>query len=131
MTISSFQHIKASLLQYKILEVLAYFDIFRHPVQIEELSKLLNIDVDHLTNEMKILVDGGVCSSLNEYFSIQKDIKPLIDEREIKSQIASQYYPKIQKYAQIIQKFPYVRGIAISGSLSKGVMQKDGDIDLE
>lgn len=130
MSISLFQHKNLSDAQFKILEIIAYFDIFNHPVNETELCMLVNLNSTVLRIETNSLIEQRMVYSLGNYFSIQQEIQTLIVEREKKVQIAAEYYPKIKKYAQIIQRFPYVRAIAISGSLSKGVMQSDGDIDF-
>jgi hypothetical protein len=42
---------------------------------------------------------------------------------------AKGYFQKAHQVSKFIGKFPFVRGVYISGSLSKGYMPEDGDID--
>jgi len=63
------------------------------------------------------------------YYSMQKSIDAQIKKRLAKEKEAKKYYKKLPFFVNMISKFPFVRGIAISGSLSKGVMYEDGDID--
>ncbi len=36
---------------------------------------------------------------------------------------------KVKRYAKLVSKFPFVEAVCISGSLSKGILTNDGDID--
>jgi len=110
----------------KILDVIIYFDVFHHPMKIDELKNLFSDTIDDSLQE---LVDKGVCYEKTGYYSIQKNITELINEREKKEKNAEKYIRKIPFFVKIMKRFPFVRGIAISGSLSKGVMYEDGDID--
>ena len=110
-----------------ILTNLAYFDIFQHPLKEEELvSREDGMESNAI---LKSLVDQQQCFYYKAHYSIQPAIKKLVKEREIKEKRAEQYFKKLPFYAKVIKHFPFVRGIAISGSLSKGVMHADGDID--
>lgn len=110
-----------------ILTNLAYFDVFQHPLKEEELLREENDRAS--INQLKSLVNQQKCYSYKAHYSIQPAIKKLVEEREVKEKRAEQYFKKLPFFTKIIKRFPFVRGIAISGSLSKGVMHTDGDID--
>jgi len=110
------------------LKVLAYFDIFDSP--------LLDKEIVNLTNEsnlqediIKTLLNTQKCYKYNNYYSLKKNVKELVTKRLKKEKEAQKYIKKLPFFVSLISKFPFVRGIAISGSLSKGVMYADGDID--
>ena len=44
--------------------------------------------------------------------------------------MAKNIYQKALTVSRLISKFPYVEGVGISGSLSKGYYDDDGDIDF-
>ena len=44
--------------------------------------------------------------------------------------MAADIQKKATKRARFISRFPYVEGVGISGSLSKGYYDDDGDIDF-
>lgn len=107
---------------------LSYFDIFDHPLRLEELKELcLNKSLNE--QELERLIDSGMCFKYNEYISISANIENQVKSRLEKEERAKKYLKKLPLYAKLISKFPFVLGLGISGSLSKNVMQDDGDID--
>jgi len=83
-------------------------------------------DVVHFLSE---LIEEGICFENNNYYAINKDVTALATQRIDKEKKAVHYFKKLPFYTKLIRSFPFVSGIAISGSLSKNVMHKDGDID--
>ncbi len=69
------------------------------------------------------------CFKHEIYFSLQNEVEDLALKRKQKEVEAKKYFDKLSFYVGLISMFPFVRGIAVSGSLSKGVMHLDGDID--
>jgi hypothetical protein len=63
------------------------------------------------------------------YYSLHQD-NQLAVKREEGVTRAKQYLDQAFKKSKLIGQFPYVKGVFISGSLSKGVMHEDGDIDF-
>ena len=78
---------------------------------------------------MDRLIENGTCFQHQEFYSIQSRVNELSLQRELKEKEAKKYLKKLPFFVGLVSMFPFVRGIAISGSLSKGVMYKDGDID--
>lgn len=116
-------------LKAEILKYLCYFDIFSHPLRLSELAQLSGLDDSDVTRELNALVAQEVCFSLGEFYAIRPHVSTLVEERERKEKKAKKYFDKLPSYARLIRSFPFVKGIAISGSLSKNVMHEDGDID--
>jgi hypothetical protein len=63
------------------------------------------------------------------YFGIRPTIVEQVESRRKKEKEAEKYFKHLPFYVKLIKSFPFVKGVAISGSLSKGVMYEDGDID--
>lgn len=104
------------------IEVIAYFDIFNHPLTKTEIENLSNKKFDNVAQQDLLFEYKG-------YYSINKNVKEFVEERLKKEKEAEKYIKKLPFFVSLISKFPFIRGIAISGSLSKGVMYADGDID--
>lgn len=113
----------------QLIQAIAYFDIFKHPLKTEELANLSNISLSETGRLLNEMVIQKVCYGTNGMFSLTPITEELIDLRTKKEIKASSYFKKLPFYAKIISSFPFVRSVAISGSLSKGVMHDDGDID--
>ena len=117
-------------LEISILKVLVYFDLFRYPLTSNEIRLFLDCPsnetefreaLDDLVNTKKIF-------RINKFFSLHND--PYLAERRIKgSEKAAVLLLKAERIAAFLYKFPYVRGIGISGSLSKNFADEDADID--
>lgn len=114
-----------------ILKSLSYFDIFNHPLKKDELANLCGIASSEarFTESLSELLSTHLCYTSNGYYSIQKELEPLIVERQRKERLAQDYFDRLPFYSSIIKSFPFVKGVAVSGSLSKGVMYEKGDID--
>lgn len=118
----------AQLLKKEILIHLIYGEIFQHPLTLEELQTKIGTDqlVERSLNE---LVQAGLIGQSDIYYFVFED-RGKVDKRIQGSKSACKLLPKAIKRAQFIAKFPYVEGVGISGSLSKGVLYEDSDFDF-
>ncbi|MBL4710020.1 MAG: hypothetical protein JKY48_16445 [Flavobacteriales bacterium] len=114
-----------------ILKSLCYFDIFNHPLKKEELFRLCGSNGERadFDKAIQILLQEQACFEYKNFYGISPSIKEQIKERIKKEEFAKSYIEKLPFYTRIIKSFPFVRGVSISGSLSKGVMYEKGDID--
>ena len=113
-----------------ILSALAYFDIFNHPLTVKEIHRFIDQEstLDEVESLLHILVDTGEVSYHNPYYGIA-NLRANIEERIEKQKRAEKIIPIAKRNARIIARFPFNRCVCISGSLSKGVLEKGGDID--
>jgi len=114
-----------------ILAWLAYFDIFEHPLREEELYALAGTKIgqEEFTEMLEELIQRKMCFRFNGYVGLNNEIDRYVDNRMSKEKEAGRYFSKLPFYARLISHFPYVKALAISGSLSKNVIHEDGDID--
>jgi hypothetical protein len=114
-----------------ILETLAYFDVFRHPLTLEEIRQFNRIPdcfPDFIEQTVSDLADSSLVKEFRGFYFLGTDT-PMVDDR-IKSNLLAQKRMKAAWiHSFIISRFPFVRAVFISGSLSKGVMDPDDDID--
>ncbi|MBD99027.1 MAG: hypothetical protein CMO34_04215 [Verrucomicrobia bacterium] len=113
-------------MQEQILKYLSYFAIFNHPVHKDELTDFFHTDVHEA---IVSLLQSKKCFEFKGYLSTLSDIETITMERLGKESVAEKYFDKLPKYVNIIKNFPFVRSVALSGSLSKKVMHQDSDID--
>ncbi|HNG85244.1 MAG TPA: nucleotidyltransferase domain-containing protein [Bacteroidia bacterium] len=78
---------------------------------------------------MSFLIEDEMIFGFEQYYSTSRNVAQYSGLRKVKEAEAEKYFIKLKKYAKLLATFPFVRGIAVSGSLSKGVMNPDGDID--
>ena len=117
------------MIKSNAINLLCYFDVFNHPLRYSEIALLLNKEESEVINELKPLLDKGAVFVHENFVSIQKELKGLVEIRKEKEERAKQYLEKMPFYMKRIRNFPFVEAVGISGSLSKNVMHEDGDID--
>jgi hypothetical protein len=110
--------------QEQACQTLAYFKIFNYPLRKEEIKKYSphgdDLDEIFLSN---FNIDGS------DYFGWELS-KKNIQKRILGGIEAEKRLKKGLKRAKFIGKFPFIKSVAISGSLSKGYMEKKSDIDF-
>ena len=113
-----------------ILKVLVYFDIFRYPLTRKEIESFLDKSYsrDELDDSFHDLVTSGRIFQLYEFFCLQNDMS-LVEIRRKGNIQANILVDKAKQIARLLYKFPYVRAIGLSGSVSKNFADENSDID--
>jgi hypothetical protein len=117
-------------LRHSILKVLAYFDLFNYPVSAEEILYFLDREVETtgLETELETLLEQKCLFRTGEFYSLQDN--PLLTELRLKgNRKADELLRVAARISRRLYQFPYVRGIGISGSLSKHYADENADID--
>jgi hypothetical protein len=117
-------------LEYSILRVLAYFDVFHYPLLKNEINYFLD---QHLPSEaldpvLDQLIAAGIIYNIDGFYTLHNDAG-LIHKRIDENKRAALLLPKARKVSNLLYYFPFVRVIGISGSLSKNVADPDADFD--
>ncbi|MBK5277350.1 MAG: nucleotidyltransferase domain-containing protein [Bacteroidia bacterium] len=127
--------IKASdhtALSKSILKTLLYFDIFQYPLTASEILNHLptnHVTLDHITEELTRMKSQSIIYALSDFFSVQNN--PMLGNRRIKGNLmALKSLSLAKKQALFISKFPFVRAVMASGSLSKNYMDELSDLDF-
>lgn len=118
-------------LQQAIINVLHYFDVFHFPLRLDELHQFiqLNCDEQQLVIALNELLSQQEIFQLNDCFSLHDNLE-LVERKNAGFQLAQQKIKRAKKIGKFIQCFPFVRMVAISGSLSKGYADQHSDIDF-
>ena len=113
-----------------ILKVLVYFDIFRYPLTRKEIESFLDkpYSEDELSDSLQHLLASGRIFQLCEFYSLHNDIS-LAEIRKKGNANANVLIKKAKEIAKLLYKFPYVRAIGLSGSVSKNFADENSDID--
>lgn len=117
-------------LRSSILKVVAYFDLFSYPVTPEEIRLFLDreIRVCELQAAIDQLCKEGCLFPLGRFYALHDH--PWMMERRIRgNHHADELLQIAAKVSRRLFQFPYVRGIGISGSLSKHFADEHADID--
>jgi predicted nucleotidyltransferase len=114
-----------------ILATLAYFDIFKYPLTSGEIYLFLKNKYHQADFELALryLVAHQSVFQFGNFYSLKNDYS-LVVRRYNGNEKAAELIKVAHKIGDWLIRFPYVRGIAISGSLSKNYADENSDIDL-
>ncbi|MDR3696838.1 nucleotidyltransferase domain-containing protein [Mucilaginibacter sp.] len=114
-----------------ILATLAYFDMFNYPLTRAEVYVFLKKKhpYDEFEHALRCLTANSAIHQFDRFYTLKKDHYPII-RRNDGNKKAAELIKVAEKVGNILIRFPYVRGIAISGSLSKNFADEFSDIDL-
>tara|TARA_R110002049_G_scaffold290785_1_gene474394 strand:+ start:7242 stop:8147 length:906 start_codon:yes stop_codon:yes gene_type:complete len=113
-----------------ILKTILYFSIFKHPLNKLELLKFSIISSEDALNEqLSLLLQKGTIFKIGDFYTDHND-SSIIERRLIGNQRAKEIMPKAVKVSRRIAKFPYVECVCLSGALSKGYYDDNGDFDF-
>jgi hypothetical protein len=117
-------------LRSSILKAIAYFDLFNYPLAIEDILFFLDTEVEDypVKRELDALVKEGCLFRTGPYYSLQND-PALADRRNLSHKRADALIPIAERGARLLFQFPFVRGVFISGSLSKHCAEEKEDVD--
>jgi hypothetical protein len=117
--------------EQSIIKALAYFDIFNYPLTKEEITSFLDqpVAVDDVSEALQQLVAGNSVFRLGNFYSLQYD-HALHSRRTTGNHKAEALLTIAYKIGGFLYQFPFVRGIGISGSLSKNFADQQTDIDF-
>ncbi|TVQ93791.1 MAG: hypothetical protein EA393_01790 [Bacteroidetes bacterium] len=112
-----------------ILKTILYFDVFSYPLKEEEVVSYSrrNRNDALILQALNELKKQGVVKYQDGYYFVGDPSK--IERRKQGNMLAKKRMRSAMFYSRIISRFPYVRGIMLSGSISKGYMGEKDDID--
>jgi hypothetical protein len=120
-----------SEIELSVIKVLAYSHIFHHPLRLDEIVERTDIpDADEQTilESLDGLVRAGAISHFSSYYFLG-DCPSVIKKRESGEREAKKLMKVAQRMSLLIYCFPFVRAVFVSGSLSKGSVPDDADVD--
>ncbi|MBI3170066.1 MAG: hypothetical protein HYZ22_16395 [Chloroflexi bacterium] len=117
----------SSSLERAILETLAYSDVFDYPLTLDELHRYLTYPAakDELLNCLMTL--RGVALTLG-YYSLPHRTH-IVDTRLERESASRSAFRRALVYGRILGRFPFVRMVAMTGSLAVLNLSKEADMD--
>ena len=117
----------SSSLERAILETLAYSDVFDYPLTLDELHRYLTFPAtkEEVMNCLKTL--PSVSSFSGFYFLSHR--RALVDIRLERESTSRSAFRLALSYGRILGKLPFVRMVAMTGSLA--VLNLSNDVDMD
>ncbi len=113
----------------KLLHTFLYFAIFKYPLTKEEALKFSQYKTASVIESLELLVKKKKIFKIGEYY-LPKEDPSWVTRRQKGSALAKKKMFKAKRMSKILNAFPLVRSVMISGSLSKGYMDEESDIDF-
>ena len=115
-----------------IVRTLIYFDLFNYPLDQEEIRQYGSIAAmqnEKMELELLSLCEEGTLHTDGRFYGL-RPLVALVERRLKGNKAANDALPKAYKMSRRISRFPFVRSVMLSGSISKGYLADDGDVDL-
>jgi hypothetical protein len=111
-----------------IFHTLAYSDVFDYPLTAGEVYLYLTSMSASLEEVTQALANETLFARVGEYFTLRGREK-IVETRERRAEIAEHLWRKAARYGKIIAGLPFVRMVAVTGSLAMNNTDKGKDID--
>lgn len=114
-----------------ILATLTYFNMFDYPLKKREIYIFLQHkeNLHEFDRALNNLVDESAIFKIGDFYCLFNNYT-LAERRSRGNEKAAVMLKKAEKAAAIISAFPFVKGVAVSGSLSKKFADENADIDF-
>jgi hypothetical protein len=118
-------------LKENILATLAYFDMFEYPLTSNEVFSFLEnrYDSTEFAEALDQLCTSRLTFRIGDYYSLRANTEVALTRKE-GNRKAIEMLKIAKRVGKLLILFPYVRGVGISGSLSKNFADANSDIDL-
>lgn len=115
-----------------VMSTILYFDIFNHPLTREEIGEYAHncsLNDNELDQAIEFLITNSLLFEKNGYYLPHQKYENIV-RRDRGNALAKNSWPQAISKSILISKFPFVRSVVVSGSLSKGYMDEKSDIDF-
>ncbi len=114
----------------EILKTLAYFDIFSYPLRGAEILQFLPSKDEELFNEvLETLLEEKIIFKIGGFYSLRNH--QILADRRIEGNLrAIRQLKTAKRVATLLNNFPFVETVCVSGSLSKNFADGKSDIDF-
>lgn len=115
----------------EIIKTIAYFDIFWFPLRSDEIRRFcaLPVAAEQLSEALAIMEADSLVWQMEGYYALLP-CPDWVRERKEKYAYSCKKMEVAARSTAIIAAFPFVEGVAISGSLSKYAADENADIDF-
>lgn len=114
-----------------ILRTLLYYRIFRFPLREDELERFCSRRLpgpEELREVLSRLVARGDAGERDGFYFVGDEAQAV--ERRVAERLAAEALPRALRRSRLIARFPFVRGVALTGTISKGVFREGDDVDF-
>jgi hypothetical protein len=111
-----------------VFHTLAYADIFDYPLTAPEVYRYLTSLKSSPEEVNHALTDKTLFAQVGDYF-VLRGREEIVETRKRRAEIADGLWPKAVRYGRIIASLPFVRMVAVTGSLAMKNTDEGNDVD--
>jgi hypothetical protein len=115
-------------LLHSVFHTLAYADVFDYPLTALEVYRYLTSTKATFEEVTRALSDESLFSQSGEYFTL-RGREAIVETRKRRFEIGARLWPKAARYGRIIAMLPFVRMVAVTGSLAMNNSDEGKDVD--
>jgi hypothetical protein len=118
-------------LDLAVVETLAYADVFDWPLSAAEIYRYLPIaaELDDVENTLGSEHLSAIVTAIGS-FHVLRGREHLVADRQHKAARSALLWTQAARYGRIVASLPWVRLVAVTGSLAVGAATDEADIDL-
>lgn len=120
-------------MQDAILKTLLYYDIWAHPLTAQELFRFLpvnSVSFEEFSRHLHPSRRRPEVAESRGYFYLNSHGPGIVAERERRADHARRLWRRARVSMHLIRRFPFVRGVFVSGDLSKNSTTPASDVDF-
>ena len=114
---------------HSVFHALAYADVFDYPLTAREVYRYLTSATATLEEVSQALAQESFFSRVGEYFTL-RGREEIVEVRKRRAAVARRLWSKAEPYAKLIASLPFVRMVAVTGSLAMNNTEQGKDVDL-
>ena len=112
------------------LRLIAYFDIFSHPLSVGELQRFIGpSETTDIPQTLKPLLQDQLIEQSGHFYHLPGR-RSFVERRNARAWNAERVWPVARRAARILAKVPFVEGLMVTGALSKNSVASKDDIDF-
>ena len=116
-------------LLHSVHHTLAYADVFEYPLTAPEVYRYLTSTKATIAEVTRALSDRSLFSRTEEFFTLPGR-EEIVETRKRRAQVAARLWSKAARYGRIIARLPFVRMVAVTGSLAMNNTDEGKDVDF-
>jgi hypothetical protein len=112
-----------------VFHTLVYADVFDYPLTAGEVCRYLTSSKASIEEIAQALANRDLFTQTGEYYTLPGR-EAIVETRKQRAEVAARLWSRAARYARIIAKLPFVRMVAITGSLAMNNTDEGKDVDF-
>lgn len=111
-----------------VFHTLAYADVFDYPLTASEVYRYLTCAKGTVEEVARALCDESLFSQIGDYFTL-RGREHIVETRKYRALVAARLWAKSARYGRVIASLPFVKMVAVTGSLAMNNTDEGNDVD--